>query len=93
MENSTVQLGSTVARPTAAQHAGPSWNRVQFSMAQPADEVDRQSASAPHRRARGARDGKLAMGSPMAEVHQRDYAEHEHLLTHSPGIHTMAGSS
>jgi hypothetical protein len=32
-------------------------------------------------------------GSPMAEVHRQDYVEHKHLLTHSPGTHTTAGSS
>jgi hypothetical protein len=29
----------------------------------------------------------------MAEVHRQDYVEHKHLLTHSPGTHTTAGSS
>jgi hypothetical protein len=62
MENSTVQMGSTVAQPVAAQQAGPCrrWH---------------QSASAPRRRARGAWDGELAAGSPAAKVHRRDYAE------------------
>jgi hypothetical protein len=62
-------------------------------MAQPADEVDAQGVSAPRRRARDAGDGELAARSPTTEVHQRDYTEHEHLLAHSPGTHTMAGSS
>jgi hypothetical protein len=78
MENSTVQLGSTVARPAAAR---------------PADEVDAQSAPVPCRRVRGARDSELAAGSPAAEVHRRDYAEHEHRLAHSSGTHMKAGSS
>jgi hypothetical protein len=29
----------------------------------------------------------------VTEVHRRDYAERKHLLTHSPGTHTMVGSS
>jgi hypothetical protein len=62
-------------------------------MAQPADEVDAQGVSAPHRCARGARDGELATGSPAAEVHWVDYAEHEHLLAHSSGTHMTMGSS
>jgi hypothetical protein len=33
------------------------------------------------------------VGSPVAEVHRQDYAEHENLLAHSPGTHTTAGSS
>jgi hypothetical protein len=53
MENSTVQLGSTVARPAAAQHADPSQNWVWSGTVQPADEVDAQGASTPRRRARG----------------------------------------
>jgi hypothetical protein len=76
MENFTVQLGSTVARPVAAQQAGPSQNRVRSDTTQPADEVDAQTASAPRRHARGVWDDELAAGSPAAEVHQRDYAEH-----------------
>jgi hypothetical protein len=82
-----------VARPAVAQPASPSQDRVQYGMAQPADEVNTQSASMPCRRAWGTRDGELASGSPAAEVQRRDYAEHEHLLAHSSGTHTMAGSS
>jgi hypothetical protein len=33
------------------------------------------------------------VGSPAAEVHWQDYAEHEHLHAHSPGTYTTAGSS
>jgi hypothetical protein len=33
------------------------------------------------------------VGSLAAEVHRQDYAEYEHLLAHSPGTHTTAGSS
>jgi hypothetical protein len=92
MENSTVQLGSIVARPIAAQHASSSWNRVWSGMAQLVDEVDAQSTFAPHRHARGARDGELVVGSLAAEVHRQDYTEHKHLVAHSPDTHMMAGS-
>jgi hypothetical protein len=88
MENSTVQLGSIVARPIVAQQASPSQNRVRSGTAQLADEVDVQSAFAPRRRAWGVRDGELAAGSPTAEVHQGDYAEHEH-LQHENRVHKV----
>jgi hypothetical protein len=38
-------------------------------------------------------DGELAVGSLAAEVHRRDYVEHEHLLMHSPGTHMTVESS
>jgi hypothetical protein len=40
-----------------------------------------------------AGNGGVTTGSPTAEVHRQDYAEHEHLHTHSPGTYTTAGSS
>jgi hypothetical protein len=93
MENSTVQLGSIVARPVVAQQSGPSQNRVRSGMPQSTDEVDVQSTSAPRQPARGTQDGELAAGSPAAEVHRQDYTEHEHLLMHSPSTNMTARSS
>jgi hypothetical protein len=90
-------------RPTAKLHcwtglaaacqAGPLQNGAWPDTTQPADGADAQSASAPHWRAWSARDGGVTAGWPAAEVHQQVYAKHEHLLAHSPGTYTMAGSS
>jgi hypothetical protein len=77
----------------AACQAGPLQNRARPNTAQPADGADLQSASAPRRRAWSARDGGVTAGSPAAEVHRQVYAEHEHLLAHSPGTYTTAGCS
>jgi hypothetical protein len=45
------------------------------------------------RRAWSAGNGGVTAGSPAAEVHRQDYAEHEHLHAHSLGTYTTAGSS
>jgi hypothetical protein len=36
---------------------------------------------------------RVTAGSPAAEVHRTNYAEHEHLHAHSPGTYMMAGGS
>jgi hypothetical protein len=77
----------------AAYQAGPVQNRARPDTAQPTDGDDAQSASAPRRPAWSVRDGGVTAGSSAAGVHRQVYAEHEHLLAHSPGTYTTAGSS
>jgi hypothetical protein len=77
---------------TACQ-AGPLQNGVRPDTAQPAVGADAQSASTPRRYAWSAGNGGVTAGSPAAEVHRQDYAEHEHLPAHSPGTYTTVGSS
>jgi hypothetical protein len=77
----------------AACQAGPLRNGVRPDTARPAVSADAQSVSSPRRRAWSVGNGGVTAGSPAAEVHQQDYAEHEHLHAHSSGTYTTAGSS
>jgi hypothetical protein len=76
-----------------ACQAGPLRNGVRPDTAQPAVGANAQSASTPRRCAWSMGNGGVTAGSPAAEVHRQDYAEHEHLRAHSPGTYTTAGSS
>jgi hypothetical protein len=77
----------------AACQAGLLGNGVRPNTARPAVGADAQSASSPRQRAWSTGNGGVTAGSPAAEVHRQDYAEHEHLHAHSPGTYTTAGSS
>jgi hypothetical protein len=88
----TAELRRWTGLATACQ-AGPLQNGARPDTAQPAGGADVQSASALCQRAWSARDGGVTAGLPAAEVHQQVYTEHEHLLAHSPGTYTTAGSS